>query len=169
MIKLAIEEWGLYNAGVLACKWWDMDADYEEIKAFYTALRVKHGIYPADDLELFNADWECDTFDIINEATSFKDAQSHYEKIEGLEDHELKKLAYLTTQCGYDFNAALDNLDDCDLYEDMSLEDLAYDFVENGLFGEVPAHLTNYLDYDAIARDLGYDYVEYNGDIFRAA
>jgi len=33
-------------------------------------------------------------------------------------------------------------------------------FVDEGLFGEIPAAIANYLDYDAIARDLGMDYSE---------
>ncbi len=33
-------------------------------------------------------------------------------------------------------------------------------FVDDGLFGEIPAAIANYLDYDAIARDLSADYAE---------
>ena len=63
----------------------------------------------------------------------------------------------------------MSNLDDCDIYEDMSLKDLAYDFVEEGLFGSILNNIKNYLDYEAIARDLGFDYTEFEGgDILRA-
>ena len=34
----------------------------------------------------------------------------------------------------------------------------ALQFVDEGLFGDIPEHLRNYLDYDAIARDLACDY-----------
>ena len=36
----------------------------------------------------------------------------------------------------------------------------AIQFVYDGLYGTIPASIQNYLDYDAIARDLGMDYSE---------
>ena len=41
-----------------------------------------------------------------------------------------------------------------------SLRELAEHFVDDGLFGEIPERLQFYLDFDAIARDLGLDYAE---------
>ena len=49
---------------------------------------------------------------------------------------------------------------DVTIYHEVSLKDLAEQFVEEGLFGDVPESLASYIDYDAIARDLGYDYTE---------
>ena len=49
---------------------------------------------------------------------------------------------------------------DIDLYEIDTLRELAEQFVEDGLFGEIPDNLRGYLDYDAIAYDLGMDYSE---------
>ena len=39
-----------------------------------------------------------------------------------------------------------------------SLKELAEHFVEEGLYGDIPEVLQSYIDYDAIARDLGMDY-----------
>lgn len=65
-------------------------------------------------------------------------------------------------ECGLSFD--LDNDEpydlDIDIYPARSLRDLAEEFVEEGLFGEVPERLRYYLDYDAIARDLSADYSE---------
>lgn len=47
-----------------------------------------------------------------------------------------------------------------DVYQLDSLKELAEQFVDEGLFGEIPTSIQNYLDYDAIARDLGMDYAE---------
>ena len=44
-----------------------------------------------------------------------------------------------------------------DLY---TLRELAEQFVDEGLFGEVPESFRFYIDYDAIARDLAVDYSE---------
>ncbi len=43
-------------------------------------------------------------------------------------------------------------------YEVDSLEDLACRFVEEGMFGEIPASLAPYISYEAIARNLRYEY-----------
>ena len=65
-------------------------------------------------------------------------------------------------EAGYNFNLGEDAPDqfDIDLYELNSLKELAEQFVEEGLFGEIPTSIQNYLDYDAIARDLAMDYSE---------
>ena len=53
-----------------------------------------------------------------------------------------------------------DMFQDIDIYYDMSFEDLAWEFIENGLFGDIPEHLENYLDIQLMARDLSFDYNE---------
>jgi len=44
-------------------------------------------------------------------------------------------------------------------------EQLAEQFVDEGLFGNIPIALQSYIDYEAISRDLRYDYSEYATDI----
>lgn len=41
-----------------------------------------------------------------------------------------------------------------------NLRELAEQFVDEGMFGDIPERLQPYLDHDAIARDLGFDYTE---------
>lgn len=65
-------------------------------------------------------------------------------------------------ECGYSFDPETDAPDDIDvdLYCVEGLRELAEQFVDEGLFGEIPERLQYYLDYDAIARDLAMDYTE---------
>jgi len=49
---------------------------------------------------------------------------------------------------------------DIDIYEMDSMRDLAEQFIEEGLFGDIPENILYYLDLDAIARNLGMDYSE---------
>ncbi|AFO87178.1 antirestriction protein ArdA [Phaeobacter inhibens] len=49
---------------------------------------------------------------------------------------------------------------DVDLYHVDSMEELAEQMVDEGLFGDIPEHLERYIDMEAIARDLAYDYTE---------
>jgi len=47
-----------------------------------------------------------------------------------------------------------------DVYWVGSMRELAEQFVDDGLFGEVPKQFQYYIDYDAIARDLAVEYSE---------
>ena len=55
-------------------------------------------------------------------------------------------------------NEAIENADRCTLYSECeTLEDLAAELVEEGCFGNIPESIRNYIDYEAIARDLGFE------------
>lgn len=72
------------------------------------------------------------------------------------------KVIIAVGETGYNFDFEKDRPDqfDVDMYELDSLKDLAEQFVEEGLYGEIPKALQYYIDYEAIARDLGMDYSE---------
>ena len=53
-----------------------------------------------------------------------------------------------------------DMFQDIDIYYDMSFEDLAWDFIENGLFGDIPENVKQWLDIEKMALSLSYDYNE---------
>lgn len=78
------------------------------------------------------------------------------------QEDEKQKVIIAVGECGYSFNFATDMPDsfEVDIYPTESLKELAEQFVDEGLFGEIPPSIANYLDYDAIARDLGFDYTE---------
>ncbi|TXG84750.1 MAG: antirestriction protein ArdA [Sphingomonadales bacterium] len=75
-------------------------------------------------------------------------------------DDDKIRVIIATGEAGYQFDLGTDSPDrfDIDLYECDSMRDLAMQFVDDGLFGEIPDQLQHYLDYDAIARDLAMDY-----------
>ncbi len=83
------------------------------------------------------------------------------------DDHD--KVRYLLDHGGYeDIDDAISKCDDVSYYPGTTMLQLAEQFVEEGLFGDIPDRLQNYIDMDAIARDLAMDYDEVDGDIFRA-
>jgi Antirestriction protein (ArdA) len=87
---------------------------------------------------------------------------AYFEAVETWSDDEKIKVIIAVGEAGYPFTLGSDSPDhlDVDLYEIDSLRDLAMQFVEEGLFGDIPERIQFYLDYDAIARDLGMDYSE---------
>ncbi|WP_370334473.1 antirestriction protein ArdA [Parvularcula marina] len=70
------------------------------------------------------------------------------------------RLIIATGECGCLFDPDRDDPEEIelDLYEVETLRELAEQFVEEGLFGDVPENFRFYIDYDAIARDLSADY-----------
>jgi len=88
--------------------------------------------------------------------------QFYLEAVAQWSEEEKIKVIIAVGEVGYKFDLGGDKPDqfDIDLYELNSVKELAEQFVEEGLFGEIPASIRNYLDYDAIARDLGMDYSE---------
>ena len=64
-------------------------------------------------------------------------------------------------ECGYSFddNTSPDDFE-VDIYHVDSMRELAEQFVDEGLFGEIPENFRFYIDHDAIARDLTVDYSE---------
>lgn len=71
-----------------------------------------------------------------------------------------KRRVIISCYHGYGFDFDKNNPDDieAEIYEVDSMKDLAEQFVEEGLFGEIPENIRYYLDYDLIARDLEADY-----------
>lgn len=76
-------------------------------------------------------------------------------------DGEKRAVIIAVGECGYTFELDLDPAQfEVVIYENATMRDLAEQFVEEGLFGEVPEAFQNYIDYDAIARDLAVEYSE---------
>lgn len=84
------------------------------------------------------------------------------ERLDQWEDWQKKDLIVAVGECGHSFDVVNGDPDDLDvdLYTEMTLSDLAYQFVDEGLFGTIPDSIASYIDYHAIARDLGMDYTE---------
>ena len=87
---------------------------------------------------------------------------SFINKISEWDDCEKHHLIIAIGECGYVFN--FDEDDPFDFYVDFreaeSLRELAEQFVEEGLYGPLSDSLKQYIDYDAIAYDLAFEYRE---------
>jgi antirestriction protein len=83
------------------------------------------------------------------------------EAVDAWEDHE-KIRVIIAMREGLGFNVATDDIDqlEVDIYGVQSLRELAEQFVDDGLYGDIPEPLRGYIDYDAIARDLAMDFLE---------
>ena len=105
-------------------------------------------------------DLDCDLFNALSVYQG--DIKAFFTICGDWEDYQKIDVIIAVSECGYDFDLKNDDPDrfDIDLYELDSLRDLAYQLVDEGLFGDIPDNIQCYLDFDAIARDLGMDYTE---------
>jgi len=78
------------------------------------------------------------------------------------DEQEKQRFIIAVGEVGYSFDPDTVGPEDfeIDIYHLVSLKDLAEEFIAEGLFGEIPDHLANYIDMEAIARDLSFDYTE---------
>lgn len=85
-----------------------------------------------------------------------------FEVVEGWDEYAKINFIIAVGEAGYHFDYETVGSADFDvsIYFVDSLKDLAYEFVDEGLFGEIADNVLMYLDYDAIARDLSVDYTK---------
>jgi antirestriction protein len=76
------------------------------------------------------------------------------------DDDRKRHYIIAVSECGYGHFDVVDDPEsvEIDLYSVHSLQELAEQFLEEGLFGDIPEQLSSYIDHDAIARDLAVEY-----------
>ena len=86
----------------------------------------------------------------------------YFDACESWDDHDKTVFIIAVGEAGYSFDPATVSPSgfDVDIYHVDSMKELAQQFVDEGIFGDIPDHLANYIDMDAIAYDLAMDYTE---------
>ena len=167
-MKIYITDLEAYNNGYLVGSWYQLPMN-EDLLAESIENELQRGkeICESEHFheEHFITDYECEYME-IGEYDNLEKLNDIAEKMESLNSSDIKKFKALMEE-GYDFEYSFNNYDDVEIYEEMNINELAEQFVEDGLFGEIPKPLINYIDYDAIARDLSMDYTEIENDIVR--
>lgn len=133
----------------------------EEYQAKAASLVNDHG-QPVEEFEIQFIDGE-EIDAELTRALVLRQGEiaAFFEKIKEWDDHQKRAAIIAAEECGQPFDWAGDPDDlDIDIYEMESLQELAEQFVENGLFGDIPEQLRFYIDHDAIARNLGLDYAQ---------
>lgn len=157
--RIALTSLSEYNGGNLKFEWIDLDcADMDEIKEVKERLGGE---------EFFISDYEA-PFKI----EEYEDIPKLIETVEffsNLDDYDLEKALFIMNDQGYSKEDVADvTLDDIEYYQNVTLKELAEQFVDEGLFGEVAESLSCYIDYEAIARDLQIDgYTETDNGVLR--
>jgi len=78
--------------------------------------------------------------------------QRYFNAVTNLDEQD--KIALIAmSECGYDVDDETDT-QDVELHYADSFRTLAMQFVDEGMYGEIPNAISHYIDYEAIARDL---------------
>ncbi len=137
-----------YNAGRLVGKWLDLPLTEDELSE---AVKEVLGT----DEEYFITDYEAEFK--IGEYENLSELNSFAEELGKLSEYDQERVMYLINTICLDKKEALRQCDDVTYYPDMTVEDVARELVEEGIFGNIADNIKCYLDYEAIARDLAID------------
>lgn len=150
-MKGFITNLGKYNEGYLVGKWIDFPIDDDDFEKELASIGVVAGsMYE----EWFITDYDCALFDMHDAFGEYPNIDDINEVAEALDYREDEFVALLEV-CSYE--DALDHLEDEDFtfYYDMTLEDVAYELVDECY--NLPEIAQRYFDYKAFARDLSFD------------
>lgn len=165
LISVFLNTWGNYNEnGAEGGFWVNLPCDTEKT----LEKLAKSTGEEVDEMEVFINDYETDINGLeIGEHTNLETLNELAEELEALDDYDIEKLEAILEADGESLEDALENMDDYTFYAHMSLEDVAYEIVEECY--NLPDFALQYFDYAAFARDLGFDgYTETdNGVIYR--
>lgn len=133
-----------------------------EYRAAASLVKDSYG-QPVEEFEIQFIDGEVIDVDLAK-AWSLSQCNfgAFFTAAETWDDTEKTTFIIAVGECGYSFdpNTVDPNDFDIEFYHIGGLKELAEQFVEDGLLGDIPERLRFYFDYDALARDLSADYSE---------
>lgn len=147
---------------------YDMDAtgfyftDLADYEAKAAALRNRWGA-PVEEFEIQFIDGPTDAMHLFNAATVYQGyLPAYFAALDDWDDDDMLRatIALAENITSETLETITPHLLDIEVYHVDSWRELAEQFVDDGLFGEIPEHLANYIDFDAMARDLQHDYSE---------
>ncbi len=154
-ISIFLNTWKNYNEnGADGGEWIELPCDLDEARKLVTKKTGED----VEDAEFFINDYKANITGLdINEYSDIDELNDIAKEIEDFDDYDREKIEAIIESKDGSLRNALDNLDNYIYYPSYTLEDVAIEQVEEGYFGEIPDAIANYIDYEAIARDLGFN------------
>ncbi len=130
---------------------------FEEFEAKFETARDSFGI-PVEEFEIQFIEGDTEDAQLFEAAGIDQGSiEKFFELIDEVEEYQKPALFFLLEQ-GYDFEDALDRIDDVMLQEG-NLEEAAEALFDEIYLDQIPENLQSYIDYKSFARDC-----EYSGD-----
>lgn len=174
-MRIFITDLKAYSCGHLVGEWFELPMSEkllkEAVNGVLSAGKKVCGSIDSHE-EIFITDYEADIK--IAEYENIYNLNDKAEILEGYSEDDVLKLKLLSCE-GYNEKEVIDtglhnyDVEICDFRGDSSFssvfEALAYQFIDEGLYGEIVEGLECYIDYVKLARDLELDYCEFESGI----
>ena len=158
-MRVYITDLGAYNNGHLVGSWYQLPMN-EDLLAESIENVLQEGRDVCGDShfheEYFITDYECDYMK-IDEYDNLSKLNEIAEAMNSVDEDGVKAINFLTKNyLVKDILEAIESYEDTvRIYEDSSMEDIAYDFIhECYSLDNIPTIISNNIDYNSIARDM---------------
>ncbi len=173
-MEIYITDLTAYNEGHLVGKWIKLPLTPFELSQAISEV-LAEGEYESESdnhEELSITDYDAEI--LIGENDDLSRLNELAEAMQEYSDDDLIKLRLLSSE-GYNEREVIDNgldtyeVEIYDFRDNNSFTDtyelLAEQFIDDGLYGEIPRSLEFYIDYEKIARDLRMGYTEFETNV----
>ena len=161
MLNIFVNTWGNYNEnGADGGQWITLPMDPEELEEVLENIAALMG---DNDPEWAIHDYEWTTeidLDEINELDNILELNEYCNELDRLDEWEAEEIAAAVEAYGYTFAEAYERQQrGCFIfYRGMDMEEVAEEIINDCYFTkDTPDIFTRYFDYEAFARDLGFD------------
>jgi len=175
-MRIYITDLAAYNNGHLVGAWYQLPMSNVLLAEGIENI-LQEGKKVCRDIseheEYFITDYECDYME-INEYSNITKLNMIAETMKEINEDDTKIIKFLLdNHIVSDILEAIEQKDDVRVYEDQTMEDIAYNFIEECCnLDNIPFIISNNIDYASIARDMeiegsyfkvGHDIYEYIG------
>jgi antirestriction protein len=109
--------------------------------------------YNLEEYMITDWEWEGTEFFKINEYENLDKLVERVQELNELDkSEELIVSAYMEN--GNDFEYAMEHKEDGTVHYESRMSDIAYNYVQEGLFSSVPESISAYIDYEKLGRDM---------------
>lgn len=174
MLEVFITDLQAYNEGNLVGRWFTLPVSEEKLSQVISdVLREgEEACATENHEEYFITDFEWGDHELfeVGEYSNLSQINERLRQLEDKTDHELKAIAFLLSESlATDIDDAISKIDDVRIYENQTMEDIAYDLIQDCYnIHELSPIIANHIDYEGIGRDLEMDgnYFEVGNDIY---
>ncbi len=170
-MRIYITDLAAYNQGHLIGEWITLPMSEEELNSKIEAILNKGAVVceEQEHEEIFITDYECDYIS-INEYDNIHKLNEIAEQTDSLNEYDIKAIGFLMeNNLVNSFEDAMERYEDVRVHEDSTLEDVAYDYVNECYnLEDMPSIIVNNIDYEKIARELEIEgnYYVVGSDVF---
>ena len=158
LLKVFVTNLGKYNEGELIGEWVSLPISESELEEVLERIGINE-----EYEEYFITDYETEIDGLnVDEYSNIEELNELAAQLESFDEYDLEKVGAIVEAYG-DLKEAIENIDNYTYYSGKTLEDLAYEYVEEM---NLPEFAQRYFDYEAFERDLEFDgYTETNNGV----